>query len=98
MNAVFAEKGLAQLGIVFEQGLELAFFQQVFNGDCFAGLRGDQMHFRWNEGIGVFFGFATQRVEGFSDDLRRNAGDGQQDFSGRGVVHGRVLSGWRGFT
>ena len=54
MNAVFAEKGLAQLGIVFEQGLELAFFQQVFNGDCFAGLRGDQMHFRWNEGIRFF--------------------------------------------
>ena len=65
MNAVFAEKGLAQLGIVFEQGLELAFSQQVFNGNCFAGLRGDQMHFRWNEGIGVFFDFAAQRVEGF---------------------------------
>ena len=85
------KQGLAELGVVSQQGVQGAAVgvQQAGAGDVGALLGGDEVDFGGDEG-GARLCRHAQGVEGFGEDLRRQAGGGEEDAAG--VGHGRALS------
>ncbi len=89
----FVKHRAAQLRVIAQQGMKLPAVGVQQGGASYlcALLGGDEVDFGGSEGtLAALPGCHAQGVQGFSDDLGREAGDGQEDAAG--VGHGRAAA------